>query len=340
MSRNELRADVLIIAYARAGRDQLTDDDVFFQTDQRIDLALDRSFGQHACRLLEGCSREEGIGRERRFRDTEQYTLRRCRPAALFHRLFVLVLEREDIHQFAGEHFRVAAIFDADFSHHLADDDLDVFIVDINALGAVNRLHFAQDVILNTLNALNAQNILRIHGTAVELRAGFHFVARFDAEFRVERQNVFFLFFARDLVADNDVFLVILLVYIGYAGYFAKRCDALRLSCFEQFFDTRKTLRDIAGRRNTARVEGTHRQLCTGFADGLRRDRSDRFADLDGASRRHVLAVALCAHAVARIAGKYAADIDAFDPLLDDGLCHVFGDHFVYRHQDLARCRV
>ena len=43
-------------------RNQLTDDDVFLQTDQMVDLALDRGIGQHLGRLLEGSRRQEGIG--------------------------------------------------------------------------------------------------------------------------------------------------------------------------------------------------------------------------------------------------------------------------------------
>ena len=42
--------------------DQLTDNDVLLQAGQRIDLALDGGFRQHAGGLLEGCGRQEASG--------------------------------------------------------------------------------------------------------------------------------------------------------------------------------------------------------------------------------------------------------------------------------------
>lgn len=47
------------------------------------------------------------------------------RPPAL-DGLFILLFKGEHIDQFAGEHLRIAAVFDAYLSHHLTDDDLDV----------------------------------------------------------------------------------------------------------------------------------------------------------------------------------------------------------------------
>ena len=60
----------------------------------------------------------------------------------------------------------------------------------------------------------------------------------------------------------------------------------------KQFLDSRKTLGDIAA-RNAAGVEGSHRQLRTGLADGLGRDDTDRLAGADGLARGKVHAVAL-----------------------------------------------
>ena len=45
---------VAVLLQARAGGNQLADDDVFLQSDERIGLAADRRFGQNAGRLLEG----------------------------------------------------------------------------------------------------------------------------------------------------------------------------------------------------------------------------------------------------------------------------------------------
>src|SRR5439155_334780 len=45
-------------------------------------------------------------------------------------------------------------------------------------------------------------------------------------------------------------------------------------------------------RRGSTDVEGTHRKLRAGFADGLRGDDADRFAEFDHAARREVAAIA------------------------------------------------
>src|SRR6185437_10501782 len=47
-------------------RDQLPDDDVLLQSEQPVDLALDRGVRQHLRGLLERGGREERLGRERR----------------------------------------------------------------------------------------------------------------------------------------------------------------------------------------------------------------------------------------------------------------------------------
>ena len=41
-------------------RDQATDNDVLFQANQRVDLARNSRFGEHAGGFLEGCGRDEG----------------------------------------------------------------------------------------------------------------------------------------------------------------------------------------------------------------------------------------------------------------------------------------
>ena len=43
----------------------------------------------------------------------------------------------------------VAGILHADLAHHLADDDLDVLIVDVNALLTVDLLDFLNEVVVH-----------------------------------------------------------------------------------------------------------------------------------------------------------------------------------------------
>ena len=61
----------------------------------------------------------------------------------------------------AGKHEAVACLLDADLLHHLANDYLDVLIVDINTLETVNLLNLGDDVVLNSLLTQNLEDIVR-----------------------------------------------------------------------------------------------------------------------------------------------------------------------------------
>ena len=65
-------------------RDQLTDDNVLLQTGQRVDLALDGSFGQDTSGLLEGSGGQEGLIGQSSLGDAEQHLLVLDQLDALF----------------------------------------------------------------------------------------------------------------------------------------------------------------------------------------------------------------------------------------------------------------
>jgi hypothetical protein len=50
------------------------------------------------------------------------------------------------LHGFAFEEGRIARVFDLHAAHHLADDDLDVLVVDRDALRAVHLLDAVDEV--------------------------------------------------------------------------------------------------------------------------------------------------------------------------------------------------
>src|ERR1035437_6622190 len=79
---------------------------------------------------------------------------------------------------------------------------------------------------------------------------------------------------------------------------------ALGYASLEEFLDAGQALGDV-GTRHTAGVEGTHRQLGAGLADGLGGDDTDRLADLDQLPRRQVASVATAADALAGDAGQH-----------------------------------
>jgi hypothetical protein len=63
----------------------------------------------------------------------------------------------------------VARVDDLHPAQHLADDHLDVLVVDLHALQAVDVLHLVDDVARQLLDAQQAQDVVRI-GRAVDDR--------------------------------------------------------------------------------------------------------------------------------------------------------------------------
>src|SRR5256885_3722704 len=137
----------------RAGWDELADDDVLLETKEPVLLAHDRGLGEDAGRLLEGRSREEARSRERRLRDAEQDRLSRRGLAARGDRARVDVLELEPVEELHRKKLGVAGLLDADLAEHLADDDLDVLVVDRHTLAPVDLLDLVDHVAVDRFAA-------------------------------------------------------------------------------------------------------------------------------------------------------------------------------------------
>src|SRR5262249_60634365 len=71
---------------AGARRDQPADDDVLLEAFERVDLAVDRGFGEHARGLLERRRRDERPRLQRGLGDAEQHRMADGRFLALFVR--------------------------------------------------------------------------------------------------------------------------------------------------------------------------------------------------------------------------------------------------------------
>ena len=148
-------------AWPGAGRDQLADDDVLLQAEQVV-LAGDRRLGEHAGGLLEGGRRQEALGVQRGLGDAQQHRLGRRRLTALGQHPAVHLLELEAIDQLARQQLGVARLVDAHLAQHLANDDLDVLVVDVHTLRAVDPLDLVDQVTLHRVAALDAQDLLRV----------------------------------------------------------------------------------------------------------------------------------------------------------------------------------
>ena len=151
--------------------DQLTNDDVLLQAGQRVDLALDGSFGQHAGGLLEGCSGQEGVVCQSSLGDAQQHLLVLDQLQALFTSVDALLqigvdaLHFQTACQCTADQVGRTGISHAHLAAHLTDDDFDMLIVDLNALQTVDLLNFVDQVVLDILQTLDRQNILRIQNT-------------------------------------------------------------------------------------------------------------------------------------------------------------------------------
>src|SRR5438105_3311705 len=152
---------LLVVVEPGPGRDQLADDHVLLQAPEPVDLARDRGLGQHTGCLLEGSGREPRRRVQSRLDQAQQHGLRGGRFPALRQRprvaLLVLPL-RDDL---AREQAGVARGVDADLPHHLPDDDLDVLVVDVDTLAAVDLLNLVDEEGLDGFLAQDVEQLLR-----------------------------------------------------------------------------------------------------------------------------------------------------------------------------------
>ena len=195
-----------------------------------------------------------------------------------------------------------------------------MLVVDINTLHLVHALYFFDEVLIDTAQSLDPEDIMRIErtlcntGTSVHMTAGFHFQTG-------TVRNIVLTHLAICVRGHHNLCRIILQHLNGSdgSGFFTDFRETFRLTRFEKFLDSRKTLCDIST-RNTTGVEGTHSQLGTRFPDGLRRCNPDGFADFDRLSGCQASAVALAADTGFALAGKYRADLY----LLDTGVFNIF----------------
>src|SRR5690606_33922135 len=119
-----LDPDVAVAGQARTGRDELTDDDVLLEADQRVGLGVDRRVREDSRRLLEGRRRQPGLRGQRGLGDAHELRTAGGRVTALLDHTTVLLLELRALDQLAGQQLGVAGLDDRHPAQHLPDDDL------------------------------------------------------------------------------------------------------------------------------------------------------------------------------------------------------------------------
>src|SRR5918997_6913164 len=139
-------SELPVAGQARGGGDELADNDVLLEAGQAVLLALASRVGEDASGLLAGGRGEEAVRGERGLSDAEQDRVEGGWLALLLFDPGVLGEDRELVGHLLGEQLRVARVVDDDLAQHLADYHLDVFVVDVHALGPVDLLDLAHQV--------------------------------------------------------------------------------------------------------------------------------------------------------------------------------------------------
>ena len=260
------------------GRDELADDDVLLQPEELVGAAVDGCFGEHPGRLLEGGGRQPRVRGKRRLRDPHE--LRAPLGGALrsLHELPVDGRVPLRVDALTGKEGGVAGLGDEHTAQHLADDELDVLVVDRHTLVAVHLLHLFDEVLLGLADALDLEELLRV------LRAFHEGVARVDllavGDFEVcacrQRDDLLVAVLGNDGHAAPGL----VLVDAHDAGLADEHGGTLRGTGLEELDDSGKTVGDVLTDDATG-VERTHRELGTRLTDRLGGDDPDRLAELD-----------------------------------------------------------
>src|SRR5262249_53574027 len=133
---------------------------------------------------------DERLGREARLRDAEEERLRDRRAATALDDALVLPLEDVLLDLLVDEEVRVTHVLDANAAHHLTNDDLDVLVVDGDALKAVHLLDLVDEVRRELLLALDAKDVVRVRRPVHERLAGADTIARLHLDVLALRDEV------------------------------------------------------------------------------------------------------------------------------------------------------
>ena len=190
-----------------------------------------------------------------------------------------------DVDQVSLKEIGVPGLQYGDAAQHLTHDHLDVLGVDVHALRAVDVLHLVHQVTLSGAHGPQAQNLLGVDRPLGEGVARLHVIAVGHQQALTTRhrdQQVLLAVVASD---DQALAVGVVLDLEGARGLGHGRL-ALGRTGLEELLDARQPLSDVSGARRTTGVEGAHRQLRAGLADGLGGDDADGLADIDALAGR------------------------------------------------------
>ena len=310
-----------------------------------VHLALDGRLGQHLGGLLEGRGGHPAVGGQGRLGDTHQ----QLGEGGLPERLAVLlglaggvaladegigVLHLQHVAHGAGQQLGVAGFLHADLAHHLADDDLDMLIVDIHALLTVHLQNLLDEVVVHGAGAADTQHVVGVQGAVLELAALLDVLAVLDQQAGVGHGVGAGVAVGS---GDDDVQQAALggILEPDVAADLGDGGHLLGLAGLEQLLHAGKTLGDVAA-GHAAGVERTHGQLGTGLTDGLGGDDAHGLAGAHRLGGGQVHAVAPGADAAVGLAGQHGADLGGVDVEALQQLGVVLVHHVILGDQHLV----
>ncbi len=121
----------------------------------------------------------------------------------------VLFEETELVHLLVDEELGVADVFDLHPPHHLADDDLDVLVVDVDALQPVDLLDFVDQVALQRLFAEHVEDVVRVARPIHQCLTGPDALPFLHVDMNAARQRVLARLAAALVGHDDDLALTL-----------------------------------------------------------------------------------------------------------------------------------
>src|SRR6266404_3977781 len=180
----------------------MSHDHVLLESTEKINLAERSGFREHSGCILERSRRDETICLQGCFRDPEKHGNRFCRFTTLFGDSAIFFVEFKSVNLITPEQLGITRFGDFHLPQHLANNDLDMLIINLNALEPVHLLHLVYQVLLQVLRSADIQDFMRYNGTFGELRAFLHEIALEYDDVFIERDKVLF-FLAAGCVAQD-----------------------------------------------------------------------------------------------------------------------------------------
>src|SRR5215468_2515206 len=248
----------------RTSRDQTAHDDVLLESVERVGLAVDGSLGEHARGLLERCRRDERTRLQAGLGDAEQNRMTGCALLALSFHASVDLVELDLVDLLALQQLGIAGVVDLDFLQHLANDHLDVLVVDVDALQPIDLLNFIHEVGCQFFDALDCENVVRGWIALDDIVALLDHVAVLKMNVLALRDQVLLRLLAFGPRFDRDTALVLVVFTEPHrTADLGDDRSFLRTARFEQFRHSRQTTGDVAclgafGRDTRNNVTGLH----------------------------------------------------------------------------------